>query len=100
MSRSRDEKGRFIKTPHQTTNPPLGEETLERIEYRTPTRKVTMEKLEEKQRLGQRLTLVERQILLAHEAKKIYILETSTVGKKKIVQESNNLSLNRLFLKN
>ena len=40
-----------------------------------------MEKLEEKQRSGQRLTLIERQILLAHEAKKRYRPETSTVGK-------------------
>lgn len=40
-----------------------------------------MKKLEEKQRSGQRLTLIERQILLAHEAKKIYIPETSIVEK-------------------
>lgn len=53
------------------------------IEYTTPTGKVTVEKLEEKQRSGQRLTVVERQILLAHAAKKRYIPETSTVGKLK-----------------
>lgn len=83
MSRSRNEKGRFIKTLHQTTNPPLGEEILERIEYTTPTGKVTMQKLEEKQRSGQILTLVEIQILLAHETKKRYMPETSIVGKQK-----------------
>ena len=41
-----------------------------------------MEKIEEKQRSGERLILVERKILLAHEAKKRYIPESSTVGKK------------------
>ena len=43
-----------------------------------------MEELEEKQRSGQRLTLIERQVLLAHEVKKKQIQsEISSVGKKK-----------------
>lgn len=83
MSRFKDEKGIFKKTPQPTANPPLGAEPLEKIEYTTPNRKVTIEKLEEKQRSSQRLTLIERQILLAHEAKKRDISETSTLGKLK-----------------
>jgi hypothetical protein len=43
-----------------------------------------LEELEEKQRLGQRLTLIERKILLAHEVKKKQTeTETSSIGKKK-----------------
>ena len=52
MSRPRDDKGRFIKTPHPKTNPPLGEKNLEKVEFTTPTGKVTIEELEEKQKLG------------------------------------------------
>ena len=77
MSRSRDEKGRFIKTPHPKINPPVGAETLERIEHTTPTGKVSVEELEDKQKLGQRLTLIERQILLAYEAKRKHFPESS-----------------------
>jgi len=83
MSRFGDEKGRFTKFLQPKTNPPLGEKPLENIEYTTPTRKFIVEKLEEKERLGQRLTLIEIQILLAHQEKKRYILETSIVGKLK-----------------
>jgi hypothetical protein len=50
MSRSMDEKGRFIKTPHPKTKPPVGAETLERIEHTTPTGKVIVEELEDKQK--------------------------------------------------
>jgi len=50
MSRFRDEKGRFTKIPQPTNNPPLRAEPLENIEYTTPTGKVNVEKLEEKQR--------------------------------------------------
>jgi hypothetical protein len=43
-----------------------------------------LEELEEKQRSGQRLTLIERQVLLAHEVKKKNLQsEISSVGKKK-----------------
>ena len=77
MSRSRDNKGRFIKTPHPKTNPPLGANPLERIEHTTPAGKVTVQELEDKQKSGQRLTLIERQILLAYEAKKKHLPESS-----------------------
>ena len=43
MSRLRDEKGRFLKTPHPKNNPPLGAETLEKVEFTTPTGKVIVE---------------------------------------------------------
>ena len=65
MSRPRDDKGRFIKTPHRRTNPPLGADPLERIEHTNPTRNVTVQESEDKQKSRQRLTLIERQILLA-----------------------------------
>jgi len=80
MSRFRDEKGRFERNP-PTTNPPLRVESLERIEYTTPTGKVTTAQLEEKVKSGQRLALIERQILIAHESKRRNLLETSTVVK-------------------
>ena len=50
MSRPRDEKGRFIKTPHLKTSPPLGVETLEKVELTTPAGKVTIEEIEKKQK--------------------------------------------------
>ena len=77
MCRPRDDKGRFIKTPHPRTNPPLGANPLERIEHTTPAGKVTVQELEDKQKSGQRLTLIERQILLAYEAKKKHLPESS-----------------------
>jgi hypothetical protein len=54
-------------------------------ESTTPTvGKITLEELEEKQLSGQRLTLIERQVLLAHEVKKKQIQsEISSVGKQK-----------------
>jgi len=60
MSRSRDDKGRFIKTPHPKTNLPPGVDPSGKVEHRTPAGKVKLKS-------GQRLTLIERQILLAHE---------------------------------
>jgi hypothetical protein len=43
-----------------------------------------LEELEEKQRSGQRLTLIERQVLLAYEVKKKQTqIEISSVGKQK-----------------
>ena len=63
MPRNRDQKGRFVKQ-----NPPIAHSS---IGLTTPVaRKPTIEELEEKQRSGQRLTLVEIQILLALEVKK------------------------------
>jgi hypothetical protein len=74
MSKLRDDKGRFLKQNPQKTNPPSvgeGTSTIEKYESTTPTAgKITLEELEEKQRSGQRLTLIEIQVLLAHEVKK------------------------------
>ena len=77
MSRYRDDKGRFIKTPHPKTNSPLGAYPLGKVEHTTPTGKVTIQKLEYKQKSGQRLTLTERQILLAHKSQKKHLPESS-----------------------
>ena len=49
MSRPRDDKGRFIKSPHLRTNPPLGADPLEIIEHTTPVGKVIVQELEDKQ---------------------------------------------------
>lgn len=68
MPRYRDNKGRFIKTPHPKTNLPPGADPLGKIEHTTPAEGITMQKLEDKHKSGQRLTLIERQILLAHES--------------------------------
>jgi len=58
MPRYRDPQGRFVKNPPQveigTSKTPL-------------TGNPTIEELEEKQRIGQRLTLIERRTLLAWE---------------------------------
>ena len=74
MSKRRDDKGRFLKQNPPKTNQPsvgVGTSTTEKYESTTPTaRKITLEELEEKQCSGQKLTLIERQILLAHEVKK------------------------------
>jgi hypothetical protein len=71
MSKLRDDKGRFLKQNPPKTNPPsVGAGTFT-TESATPTAgKITLEELEEKQRSGQRLTLIERQVLLAYEVKK------------------------------
>ena len=68
MPRSRDNQGRFIKTPHPKTNLPSGADPLGNIEHTTPAEEVTIQELEDKQKSGQRLTLIERQILLAHKS--------------------------------
>jgi hypothetical protein len=64
----------FLKQNPPKTNQPsvgAGTSTTEKYESTTPTAgKITLEELEEKQRSGQRLTLIERRILLAHEVKK------------------------------
>ena len=71
MSRQRDDKGRFLKQNLPKTNQPSLGASTSTFELTTPTTgKVTLEELEEKQRSGQRLTLIDRQILLAHEVKR------------------------------
>jgi len=71
MPRFRDPQGRFIKNPPQveigSSNTPV-------------TGNPIIEELVEKQRTGQRLTLIERQTLLAWEAKQ---KQPSTSGKQK-----------------
>ena len=63
MPRDRHQKGRVVKQNSPTTHSSTG--------LTTPVvGKPTIEELEEKQRSGQRLTLVERQILLVLEVKK------------------------------
>jgi hypothetical protein len=71
MSKCRDDKGIFLKQKPPKTNQPFvgaGTSTTKKYESTTPTAgKITLEELEEKQHSGQRLNLIERQILLAHE---------------------------------
>lgn len=89
MPRSRDNKGRFIKTPRPKTNLPPGAEPLGKIEHTTPAKEVTIQKLEDKHKSSQILTLIERQILLAHESQKKHLLESSTKREsRKITQQS------------
>ena len=88
MSKLRDDKGRFLnQNPPKTNQPSVGSgtSTIEKYESTTPiARKITLEELEEKQRSGQRLTFIERQVLLAHEVKKKQIQsEISSIRKKK-----------------
>ena len=107
MSKLRDDKGIFLKQNHPKTNQPYvgaGTYTTEKYESTTPTAgKITLEELEEKQRLGQRLTLIERQVLLAHEVKKKQIQsEISSVGKQKekkiILNKYDNLFFQQKYL--
>ena len=75
------------------TNPP-GVDPLRKIEHTTPAEENTIQKLEDKQKSGQRLTLIERQILLAHESQKKHLPESSTKREsRKITQQS----LEKLF---
>jgi hypothetical protein len=88
MSKRRDDKGRFLKQNPPKTNQPsvgAGTSTTKKNESIIPTAgKITLEELEEKKHSGQRLTLIERQILLTHEVKKKQTKsETSYVGKQK-----------------
>jgi len=53
MPRSRDNQGRFIKTPHPKTNLSSGADPLGNIEYTTPAKEVTIQELEDKQKSGQ-----------------------------------------------
>jgi hypothetical protein len=84
MSKLRDDKGRFLKNPPKTNTTSVGAGTS-LTESTTPTAgRITLEELEDKQRSGQRLTLVERQVLLAYEVKKKQAqTEISSVGKQK-----------------
>ena len=81
MPRDRDQKGKFVKQ-----NPPIAHSSTG---LTTPVvGKPTIEELEEKQRSGQRLTLVERQILLALEVKiKQSPKEPPSLGKQKDIRK-------------
>jgi hypothetical protein len=64
-------KADLKKKKNPKTNPPSVGAGTSTTESTTPTAgKITLEELEEKQRSGQRLTLIERQVLLAYEVKK------------------------------
>ena len=91
MPRSRDNKGRFIKTPHPKTNLPSGAGLLGKVEHTTSAEEVTIQKLEDKQKSGQRLTLIERQILLAHKSQKKHFPESS------IKRESSTVTQQSFF---
>lgn len=69
MHRSRDNRGRFIKTPHPKTNLSLGADSLGKTEHTTLAEETTIQRLDDKHKSGQRLTLIERQTLLAHESR-------------------------------
>jgi hypothetical protein len=88
MSKRTDDKGIFLKRNPPKTNQPsvgAGTSTTEKYKSITPTAgKITLEELEEKQCSGQRLTLIERKILLAHEVKKKQTQsEIYSIGKQK-----------------
>lgn len=76
MPRNRDPQGRFIKQ-----NPPsieVGPSKLTTLVASKPT----IKKLEEKQRTGQILTLIERQTLLALEVKRKQSSTTTPTSRK------------------
>ena len=89
MPRSRDNQGRFIKTPHPKTNLSSGADPLRNT---TPAEEVTIQALEDKQKSGQRLTLIERQILLAHKSQKKHFPESSIKGESNIVTQQSILN--------
>jgi len=94
MPRSRDNKGRFIKTPpNPKTNLPSGANPLGKVENTTSAEEITIETLEDKQKSGQRLTLIERQILLAHKSQKKHFPESSIKGESSTTTQQSILSL-------
>lgn len=88
MPRQRDEKGIHTKQDPPITKP-LVESGLPPFGLTTPIAgKPTLEELEEKQRLGQRLTLVKRQTLLVDEVKrKQKHIGTSSIGKQRKIRK-------------
>jgi len=86
MPRFRDNQGRFTKTPHHSkTNP--SSSGADSLGDTTAAEEITIEALEEKQNSGQRLTLIERQTLLAHRSQKKPFLRSSTQGESSAVTE-------------
>ena len=84
MPRSIDNQGRFIKTPHLKTNLSSGADSLGNT---TPAEEVTIQALEDKQKSGQRLTLIERQTLLAHKSQKKHFPRSSIQGESSTMTE-------------
>jgi len=93
MPRSRDNQGRFIKTPYPKTNLSSGSDPLGNIEHTTLAEEVTIHELEDKQKSGQRLTLIERQTLLAHRSQKKHFRRSSTQGERSTVTQQSFFNL-------
>ena len=92
MPRFRDNQGRFIKTPHHPkTNP--SSSGADSLGNTTPAEEVTIQALEDKQKSGQRLTLIERQTLLAHKSQKRHFPRSSTQGESSTVTEQSFFNL-------
>ena len=90
MPRSRDNQGRFIKTPHPKTNLSSGADLLGNT---TQVEEVTIQALEDKQKSRQRLTLIERQTLLAHKSQKKHFPRSSKQGESSTVTEQSFFNL-------
>ena len=87
MPRFRDSQGRFVKTPHHLkTNP--SSSGVDSLGNTTPAEEV-IHTLEEKQKSGQRLTLIERQTLFTHKSQKKHF--PNLQHKEKVVQLPKNL---------
>ena len=79
--------------PIQKTNLPSRADPLGKVENTTPVEEITIRTLEDKQKSGQRLTLIERQILLAHKSQKKHFPESSIKGETSIVTQQYFLNL-------
>ena len=85
MPRFRDSQGRFVKTPHHLkTNP--SSSGADSLGNTTPAEEV-IQALEEKQKSGQSLTLIERQTLFTHKLQKKHFPRPSTQRESSTVTE-------------
>ena len=106
MPRFRDNQGWFKRTPQPSqTNPsPSGADVVKHL---TPAEENLIQALEDKQKSGQRLTLVERQTLYIHKSQKRDFPRSATQGESSAViqytpeiehsPETEHSYLNRLF---
>ena len=86
MPRFRDSQGRFIKTPrHSKTNP--SSSGADSLRNSTPAEEDIIQTLEDKQKSGQRLTLIERKTLLTHKSQKKDFPRSSTQGESSTMTE-------------
>ena len=96
MPRFRDNQGRFIRTPHHSKTNPLSS-GADSVKNSTLAEENIIQALEDKQKSGQRLTLVERQTLFIHKSQK----RSSTQGESSTVTqhspETEHSYLNRLL---